>query len=162
MQSCVQSSLMIFVILFTYNHLCFNAVSKNHLIIYVNVAVRMKQKSSFRGDCLLHFWSLQSFASGVQFPIFGTSNNYDLKFAANFGFVIVLLFCPLFLVFEPKFLAALWIFCEKSLPAKIQFCVQNKWELIKTFGMWFKVLFSIVKNSLVCALLMDHITIISL
>ena len=44
MQSCVQSSLMIFVILFTYNHLCFNAVSKNHLIIYVNVAVRMKQK----------------------------------------------------------------------------------------------------------------------
>ena len=44
------------------------------------------------------------FASGVQFPIFGTSNNYDLKFAANFGFVIVLLFCPLFLVFEPKFL----------------------------------------------------------
>ena len=72
MQSCVQSSLMIFVILFTYYHLCFNAVSKNHQIIYVNVAVRMvirlKQKSR-----IVYFISevYEVFALGYQFPIFG-------------------------------------------------------------------------------------------
>ena len=157
MQSCVQSSMMIFVRLIYYNHLCFNAVTrtKKHQIIYVNVAVKKERNKKWPSkDCLLHFQKFMKFCRRLPNSLFLEAAtrrhvNYDLKFAANFGFVIVLSFYFWFGVLE--LYKNSWHLYVKNHHLQNSI-LWNKWEIIRIFGTGtFKVLFfSIVKNSLLC------------